>query len=550
MLYRTIQYRNEMNGVGGVFMTDRTMAFVNGQILTADADFHQAEALAIRGGKIVAVGSQTDVEPVIDPDTKIINLHGATLMPGFVDAHAHLELYGTNRLGVDCKAVASIGEMVEKLRARARQTPKGEWIRGWGYNQKSLAEGRHPTREDLDQVSTEHPVIVTRTCGHISTVNSRALEKAGLNECAPDPPGGKRVRREGKLTGVLLEAAHMEMFLRAQYPERELRQALSLASQDFLKQGITSVHDAGGYGNDHFRRLQQGVAAGEIGLRVTSLVGSLHDSPGVVRRALEAGVVTGLGNDRFQLGPAKVFIDGSSSGPTASTRQPYTSAPEDSGILYLQQEELDELMGAAHRKGWQLTAHAIGDRAVDMMVTCIEKQLREHPRTDHRHRIEHAGMVPPDLMARIRRAGIVPIPNPAFVHEFGDGYVTDYGERVHGMFPMRSYMEKGIPAAIGSDSPITTPDPFVGLFAAVTRQSRSGQVIGAGQTIPLTEAIRRYTWYGAYASFDEGKLGSLEPGKRADLIVLDRPLLGTPPERLPETRVDLTMVDGTIRYER
>ncbi|HEX7064243.1 MAG TPA: amidohydrolase [Bacillales bacterium] len=529
---------------------DADLIFRNGQVLTVDEAFTVCEAIAVKGNRIIGRGGNVEIDRLKGPGTKVIDLRGRSLLPGFIDAHAHLELYGTNKLGVNCKDVASIAEIQEKLKKAAERTPKGQWIRGWGYNQNALQEGRHPTRKDLDQVSTEHPIIIVRTCGHISTVNSKALEYAGIEKGTSDPPGGKIVRENGVPNGVLLEAAHMNMFIRAQYSEPEVMEGLGLASEDFIQKGITSVHDAGGYNNHHFRHLARAVQNGHLKVRVNTLIGSLHKSPVILDKALEAGMLTGIGDDKFRIGPAKVFIDGSSSGPTAKTRDPYTSNPEDTGILYLSQDELNDILGKAHRLGWQLTAHAIGDKGVEMMINCIEHALNEHPRDNHRHRIEHSGITPPDLLQREKELNIVPVPNPAFIYEFGDGYLKDYGERVNWMFPVRSFLDAGMKPAMGSDSPITTYDPLAGIQAAVTRLSKTGKEVGSEQKISVKEAIRLYTINGAYASFEENIKGSLERGKLADLTVLDRPILDTAADELRQINVDMTVIDGEIEFER
>ncbi|MCF6408943.1 amidohydrolase [Pseudalkalibacillus salsuginis] len=523
-----------------------TKAFFNGEVITVDPQFSVHEAVAVYENHILSVGTNEKILATTDENTEIIDLEGKSLLPGFIDAHAHLELYGTNLLGVNGKEVEDIHELQEKLKDAAQMTPRGEWIRGWGYNQNNLAEGRHLSRWDLDEVSTEHPIIVVRTCGHISCVNSKALELAGINNSPADPPGGKYVRENGKLTGLLLEAAHMNMFLFANYSEAEILKGLELASQDYLTMGITSVHDAGGYGPDHIRYLQTAVQDNKVKQRVYALYGSLKDSPDMVRKGLESGMMTGLGDEWFKIGPAKVFIDGSSSGPTARTRAPYTSNPKDSGILYLNQEELDSILGKAHEKGWQVTAHAIGDQAVEMMIKSIHRALKRNPRTDHRHRIEHAGMAPPDLVEKIKALEVVPIPNPAFIYEFGDGYIKDYGERIHTIFPLKSFAESGIPFAIGSDSPITTVNPLYGIHAAVNRRSKSGSLVGDTQKITVQEAIKAYTWYGAYASNEDHLKGSIEVGKLADFVVLSNSILESKPDRLKDLQVEMTVLDGEI----
>ncbi|WP_226655002.1 amidohydrolase [Pseudalkalibacillus hwajinpoensis] len=522
--------------------------FFNGEVITVNESFSIKEAVAIKGNRILATCSNEEATLYQDDHTQIIDLQGRSLLPGFIDAHAHLELFGTNQLGVNCKDVSGINDIIKKLTTRALDTSKGEWIRGWGYNQNSL--GRHLTKWDLDQVSTEHPIIVVRTCGHLSCVNSKALEMAGITKDTPDPSGGKYGREKGELTGVLLESAHMNFFLEAMYSEEQIQTGLAIASEHFLKNGITSVHDAGGYGPSHIRSLQKAVSSKVIKQRVYALYGSLHESGKMVEKGLASGIVTGLGDEWFKIGPAKVFIDGSSSGPTAKTREPYTSNPDDSGILYLQQDELDQSLIEPHQLGWQITAHAIGDQAVEMMLETIEKGLRNTSLINHRHRIEHAALTPTDLLEKMRHLKVTPIPNPAFLYEFGDGYVQDYGHRTESMFPLKDFVQNEIPFAIGSDSPITDVNPLLGIYAAVTRQSKSGKLIGNKQGISIQDAIKAYTWSGAYASFEESEKGSIESGKLADLVILNESILACKSERLKDIRVDLTMINGEFVFSK
>ncbi len=524
--------------------------FVNGEVVTVNPNDEVAQAVAVEGGRIQAVGTTEEILSLRGPRTRVVDLEGSSLLPGFIDSHLHMLLYGTNRLGVDCKnGVGSIEEMVERLSKKVSETPGGEWVRGWGYNDQKLSEGRHPTRDDLDRVSEDHPVIAGRTCGHISAVNSRALELLGITRETPDPEGG-RIERDGggEPTGVLKETAHMNAFQESRYSPGQMVEAMGIANDDFVRLGITSVHDAGGYGPEQMRAMYGAVASGRVKVRVYAMVCSLNRSEEFVEKMVAAGLVTGVGDERFRVGPAKIFTDGSSSGPTCATREPYTSDPNDSGILYYSQEEIDDILGVAHREGFQITAHAIGDKAVEMVMNCIEKALGERPREDHRHRIEHAGMVPPDLMERMKRLGIVPIPNPAFFYEFGEGYVKNYGGRIEHMFPLADYSREGVVAASGSDAPVTVPNPMRGIYCALTRRAESGTPVAETQRITLMHAIRSFTINGAYASFEEDRKGSIEVGKLADLVALDGSILSASPEGILSMKPTLTMINGEIVY--
>ena len=524
--------------------------FINGEVITVSPDDHVFQAAAVRGNEICAVGTTEEVLNLSGPETQVVDLRGNSLLPGFIDSHLHMLLYGTNQLGVDCKnGVEDIEGMKAWLAERARTTRAGEWVRGWGYNDQRLAEGRHPTRDDLNEASEDHPIIVVRTCNHISVVNSKALEWLGTTRDTPDPEGGQIVRGEdGEPTGVLKETAHMLAFETSRYSPEAMMEALTIADHDFVRRGITSIHEAGGYGPDQMRAMYRAVAEGRVKVRIYAMVCSLNRSEEFVRKMVAAGLVTGVGDERFRMGPAKIFTDGSSSGPTCATRDPYTSDPNDSGILYFSQEEINDILGTAHREGFQITAHAMGDKAVEMVMNCIEKALEEYPREDHRHRIEHAGMVPTDLMERLKKLGIVPIPNPAFFYEFGEGYIKNYGGRVEHMFPLADYAREGVVAASGSDAPVTIPDPMRDIYCALTRRTGSGTIVAESQRTTLIHAIRSFTINGAYASFEENRKGSIEVGKLADLVVLNESILSASPERILSLKPTLTMINGEIVY--
>lgn len=528
------------------------VVFINGEVITVDADQSIVEAVAVKENRIVHVGSNDEIKEWIGTETEVIDLQGKTLLPGFIDSHLHILLYGANQLGVSCKAehIDSIEAILEDLRKKAAETPKGEWVRAWGFNENAVKEKRFPTIAELDAISIDHPIILNRTCNHISVVNSKALEIAKMDERTPDPTGGVIEKDSaGKLTGKLIEAANMKMSEIASYSESDLLKAARIASDHFIKAGITSVHDAGANGAESFRILQQAVKNKDIRVRLYAMICSLNNSHEFVHKMVDAGVITGTGDERFKVGPAKLFTDGSSTGPTIATRDPYTSDSNNSGILYYSEEEIYQLLGEAHKKGYQITVHAQGDKAIEMYLNCVERALEEYPKEDHRHRIEHAGISTPDLQERIKELGLIPIPNPPFPYEFGDTYVHHYGERVNYMYAARDFINRGIIAAAGSDAPITDYHPLLGIHVAVNRKSQSGNEIGVNQSVSLLEAIKLYTWNGAYASFDEKIKGSIEVGKLADLIVLSESILQCKPEAIKDIQVEATMIDGEILYQ-
>lgn len=527
--------------------------FFNGRVHTVDAQDRVAEALAVRGGRVLAVGSNATIRPLLRGG-EAVDLRGRTLIPGIIDAHAHFGSYGGTRLGIDCKApgMESIGAIQAAVKDRAAALPPGTWIRGQGYNHTILAEKRHPNRFDLDAVAPDHPVLLTRTCGHIVAANSRALALAGITDSTPDMPGGRFDRAGGRNLGVAYDAAQGPLLEVSGLGEQEMLQALRLANTDYLAAGITSVHNAGSMAGPELPAMQALHRLGGLDVRLYYLVWvALGTDEGL--KFLETGLQTGFGDDRLRLGAFKVMTDGSSSGPTAATREPYSSDPtgQDRGILYWTQEQLDVMISRAHRAGLQCTMHAVGDRAIESGLTALERALAAAPRADPRPRIEHCGLCPADLQERVVGIGVSPTMQPAFFWEFGDGYLQNYGpERVGSMFPAASLLRRGVHVCGSSDSPVTDYRPLHGLQSALLRQTRSGQDCGQGERVTLTEGLRMYTANGAYAEFAEQWKGSLEPGKLADLVVLGEDLERVPAERIREVPVDLTMSGGKIVFQR
>jgi len=527
--------------------------FYNGEVITVDANNSIVDSVAIKGNRILAVGEFESLQQFIGEETKQIDLDGRSLLPGFNDAHLHLVYYGVNQLAISCKSPeqTSVETLLNALKEKAKVTPPGRWIRAWGFNENTVTEQRYPTLEELNAVSTEHPILISRTCGHISILNQTALNLANVDEHTPDPQGGVIEKdSNGKLTGRLIEAASMQIAEIATYSEDELKEGIKIANEHFLKTGITSVGEAGTFGSESFRTLQLAIQQGLLQIRVYALLGSLTDSKDFSEKIIASGVVTGTGNEWFRLGPVKLFTDGSSTGPTIATREGYTSDPENHGILYYSEEEIYNVLGVAHKLGYQITVHAQGDKAIEMYLNVVERALKEHPRDNHRHRIEHAGISTPDIQDRIKELGMVPIPNPPFHYEFGESYIRNYGERVNYMYPARDFIDKGIIAAAGSDSPVTDYPPLLGIHTAVNRKSKNGVDVGVEQAVEVLEAIKMYTWNGAYASFEEEIKGSIEPGKLADIIILNGSILKEDKTRIKDLQIDATIVDGKIAFER
>ena len=533
------------------------LVVVAANIITVDGANPRAQALAVRNGKFVAVGGEAEVRALIGPDTRVIDAVGRTITPGFIDAHMHPSpTYPvTSRLGrVDLSpaSVGSIDDLIAALQEKARITPADQWVIGTRYQDTKL--GRHPTRHDLDRASTQHPIRIGHSSGHVSAVNSYALEMAGITRRTPDPAGGGFERDAiGEPTGVVWENA-IGLVNRAGPPlpeptrEEEL-EGLGRTYESFLSKGITSIVDAGG-SSTSFRRYQDAVAPGQP-IRVTIMfrVRYLAD-------LRKLNLRTGFGDDHLRIGAIKVFHGNSLSGRTCWLYEPYdiinpkTGKNDYYGIPPARsQEQLDELVFEIHEAGFQVAVHSNGDREIDMVLDAVEKALARLPRPDHRHRIEHASVVNLRMLERAKNLGVV-LALHSYVWEHGDK-MEAYGEGRWGMMHAnRSALDLGIPVAGNSDYGVSAADPLLRIQSMVTRTSAAGKVYGAEQRISAEEAIAVWTLGSAYSTFDEDVKGSLEVGKLADFIILSDDPAAVPTDRIKDIAVEMTFIDGLLMYER
>ena len=525
------------------------LVFTGGTVHTVDANNTIAEAVAISDGRILAVGSDLDILATAGPSTERVALAGQSLLPGMIEGHGHFSGLGAVQRQIDCKApgMGSIAALVEAVRERAEMQTPGTWIYGRGYDQSRLAEKRHPGRVDFDAVAPNNPVLFTRTCGHIVAFNTKAMEEVGVTDTTPDPEGGRYDRdTAGKMTGVAYERANIPFRNVPPPPTDDLREHLLEANRLYLSAGCTSVQDAGGLFGSYMEQAQEMVLTGELNVRLYAFVTvNALDHPLVP--ILDTGLHTGFGDERLRIGAFKVMTDGSSSGPSSSTREPYTSDPSNYGIAYWEQEDLDNLIGRAHRAGWQCTVHAVGDAAIEQTLDAMKRAQAEFPRSGLRHRIDHCGILPPDLQQRVIEQSIVPSMQPAFFWEFGDGYIANYGRhRADVMFPAGTLIDRGVVVAGGSDAPVTDHRPLLGISQAMTRTTQDGDVCGIDHAVTLDTAIRMHTINGAYASFEDHLKGSLEPGKLADLALLTEDLRDIDPQAVRDISVIRTYVGGEL----
>jgi predicted amidohydrolase YtcJ len=529
-------------------------------VLTVDADDSVAEALAVRDGVIVAVGTDADVEPLIGPGTRVLDLPGRTVVPGFVDSHTHNVhvgefRYSFRQLNLAAELVPSLPQVLALVGERAHAARPGEWIGGRNFDPNGMDERRWPTRRELDAVAPDHPVVLTIRGGHACVANSRALALAGIGRDTPDPEGGVIERDErGEPNGVLRDVTAIR---EAPPPATlaELKEGLGTIHDMYVRLGITSVHDAGATPRpESYRAYREVVEEGRWKVRAYLMI--YRD----FALANDLGLRTGFGNDRLRVGAVKMFMDGSIQCFTCAFREPYLSRPTRGweGLRY-SQEAANEAVAEAHRLGWQVAIHAQGDHGITVAVNALEHAMREHPRPDPRHRIEHALCPSPEDLKRMQALRIVPnffVFHPWF---WGDQHIHDFigRERADRMVPVRTAIDLGLRPCAHSDCPVCTPDdpvwpsnPLWGMACAVTRRTRSGADIGPGERITAREALRMYTLNGAHASFEERIKGSLEVGKLADVVVLGGNPLTTEPWAIKDLVVEKTIIGGETVFDR
>lgn len=513
-------------------------------IHTMDDASPRAESMAVKNGRFVAVGSRADVENLRGAGTQVIDHGDAVIVPGFVDAHTHPASAGVRELKDVNVDVRSIAEIKNRMAARARETPTGEWVVGFKYDDTKLAEGRPLNRQDLDEAVPDHPAVVGHRGGHTSVYNSRAFELAGVDVETPDPPGGKFYRADGALTGLVAERANyvFRSLIPSVHTDQDRQDGVALITRLMAQAGLTSFHDAGTSAAS-LAAYQAAYRAGELRCRAYMLMRGPYED------LRQAGVATGFGDEWLRVGPVKYGADGSASERTMRMSTPYVGRPDDYGILTMSQEEVHEVVERAHRSGWQVGIHANGDVAIDMVLNAYERVQERWPRPDPRHRIEHCSLVNPGLLQRIKAAGVVPTPFYTYVHYHGNKWVEYGPEKMEWMFAHRSFLDHGIPVAPASDY---TPGPYEPLMAVqsmVTRTDFDGRTWGANQRISVAEALRICTMGGAYASFEEHIKGSVAAGKLADFVALAADPHDVDPDAIKEVPVLRTVAGGATTHE-
>ena len=520
-----------------------------------------AEALAIHGTRIIAVGKRAAVRALAGPGTTRIDLDGRVAIPAFNDAHQHLLPLGLGMKHANLRPekVRTLDALLETIRQAAAKTPKGQWVLARGYDHNELDVRRHPTLDELTAAAPDHPVLARRTCGHMAVANQAALTLTEIGHNTPDPEGGVIERRQGRLTGLFQERAMRLLYDHVPEPsDTELVDAIERAGTHMNELGFTSVMDA----NVGMAAGMREIAAYRTALETNRLpvrtwITLAGNPEGIATQAWDAGIrpnhSLGGEDDMLRFGAMKVFADGSAGGLTAAMHDPYLeTAGGGTGVFCFPETTMHSLLAKYHAQGWQLAIHAIGDAAIEQVLSGIEAaDTPANPVAGRRHRIEHCGFLTQSQMARMAARGIEPVPQPIFMYEFGDLYITNLGEpRAAAAYPMRTWLESGLHPAASSDAPVSSTDPFQNLYTMITRRTNKGTQIGPEQAITLEQAVHCLTWCGAYTQFAEHRRGALRPGMLADIAILSQNIFKTGPRTLRDTKADQVLRAGTTIFNR
>jgi predicted amidohydrolase YtcJ len=535
---------------------DTVIVNANGYTLNNKGDLVQFNALAFDDkGRILAVGNAAEVQAKA-PQARRVDMGGKTVLPGLIDAHGHVFGLGQVLTQLDLSQASSLEAALKAVGDYARANPgqgaNQAWLRGRGWNQENWKLGRFPTAADLDPIVSDRPVWFERVDGHAGWANSRALAAAGITDKTPDPAGGKIMRdANGKATGVLVDAAQelVTNIMPAQ-TEAEGRVVLDRSLQEMARVGITSAHDAG-LGVFEDRLFRSYADQGKLTARIYGMIGGTDADFDALSKN---GPLKTYGNDMYALRAVKLYSDGALGSRGAALLKPYSDEPHSHGLLFFNAAQMNAKMKKAMARGYQVNVHAIGDAGNKQILDIYKKELAATKSAAQRHRIEHAQVVAPADIPRFQSLGIIPSMQPT--HATSDKNMAESrvgAERIKGAYAWRTFLHQGSRIACGSDFPVESPNPFFGIHAAVTRQDASGQPVAGwypNQAMSLKEAFRCFTLDAAYAGHAENTLGSLEPGKWADFIVIDQDLFKMPTYDIHKTGVLQTWVAGKAVYQK
>jgi len=522
--------------------TKNNLVLLNGVFHTLDEKQPVVSAVAVRGGRFVYLGDNGGARAVFGKEpVEVIDLKGATVLPGLTDAHMHFEYYALMLQNINAE-LPTPEDVIGEVAKKAQSLPAGKWITGFGWNH-NVWGGNFPTAEMLDRVAPHHPVSLQAKSGHAIWVNNAALRAVGINDQTQDPPGGQIVRDStGKATGIILEEAMWMVEHKIPAPTTdELAAAVEFAMQAANKLGLTGVHDLDQ--PSVFKAFQKLKQAGKLTLRINKGIPLAY-----LDAVISAGLYSGFGDDMLHLGPVKMFADGALGPKTAWMLAGYDSAPDDTGISTTDVEVLCESTLKANANGLAVAIHAIGDRANREVLNIYAEAKKQLPDCGLRNRIEHVQLLAPEDAGRLAELGVIASMQP--IHATSDMYIADkhWGSRLDGAYAWKTQLEKGAVLALGSDCPVETIDPLAGIHAAVTRRRADSTPGPEGwrpdQRLTVDEAVRGYTTGPAYAAGMEDRLGKLADGYLADMTILDKDIYSIDPMEILSVQVLGTVVDG------
>lgn len=537
----------------------------NANILTLDNGNNLAGSLTVTNGRI------SGIWPEIEPPsyevnrtsgTEVVDMGGATLIPGFIETHNHILASGLFKEKLNCSTPPNktIHNILELISARAKKTPGGEWIEGYGYDDTLLEDKRHPTREDLDKVSLHHPIFIYHISNHLAVANSKALQLAGLADDIGDPQGGHFGRdAKGRLNGVLYEQAAIMLVGRhiPQPTKEQMISALENVTKDYLAQGITTNSDAavgGLYGtvelDVHLKAAEQRLNPMYTQLMVMGHLLKEGEALGKYTPEQLNQEIRERSGGLARLDSAKMLQDGSIQGLTAALRQPYHNEPMLYGDLIHEQESFQEEVLALHKRGFRITTHGNGDRAIDSILKAYEYALAKEPSKDHRHRIEHVQTPTVEDLDKMKKLGVAGSFFINHVYYWGDRHERIFlgPDRARRISPLKDASDRNLLFTLHSDSPVTAVSPLFSVWAAVNRLTKENRVLGPEQRIDVITALKSMTIYGARLNFDEEHAGSIEVGKRADFVMLEADPTNVAPEEIKDIKVLATFIDGNLVY--
>ncbi len=535
------------------------LVLTSGKIATLDGEDRIVEALAARDGRIVALGDNRSVEALAGPETLSVDLAGQTAIPGIVDSHCHPDSYAARLASWELLSpdrIQSREALLARIADAADARGPDDWIAGYRLNENK--SGGYPTIEEMDTAAKGRPLFILRTDGHIGPANSRAFAELGIDESTPDPEFGHfdKHPETGQLTGLVREmAAHLflDRIHDGDTPE-SIADGLERVFAEWTAYGITSVYNSL-TPSKAIQAYQMMKDAGRLAMRVGIIVSGRE--AGLVEATVDAGIRSGFGDDWVRVIGVEWCPDCSTSGRTAAYYEPYIGRkiegePDpNTGVLRYELEDLKSRARNAHRAGLQVMIEGVGDRGIDFALDAIQHCLDTHPIADHRMRVEHCCYVTPNLQDRLKRLNVIDSSATGFMYDLGDAYIANRGQAAMGrMWPHRSLIDAGIVAPGHSDAMVCKANPFLALWSLVNRKSDTGGDLDAVQAITPIEALRAYTWLGAYAGREEHLKGSLEVGKLADIAVLDRDYFTVPPDEIRDVQVDMTVLGGTIVHQR